>query len=85
MAENAREVNGNPEGNVPHDLKLILHVEREGNGCVAAGGNESRLLIWRLGGWATCDEPVLEERQPRRLSGKKHPVEGCFAWFPLER
>jgi hypothetical protein len=62
---------GNSEVKVADDLKLIPDVEREGNGYVAAGGNVSRLLMSTSGGRVTCDEPVLEETQPRRPSEKK--------------
>lgn len=67
------------------DLKPTLAVEREGNGYVAAGENESRLLIETWGGRAKYDGPVPEERRPRRPSGKKQQVERDYAWFPLER
>lgn len=67
------------------DLKLIPDVEREGNGYVAAGENESRLLREAWGGRAKYDEPVPEERQPRRPSGMKQEVERDYAWFRLKR
>ena len=75
MAENVQELFGNSEGSVADGLKPIPDVERGGNGYVAAGGNESHLLIQTSGGKATCDEPESEERRPRRPSGKKRLVE----------